>query len=400
MPQKISVAVFNTHPIQYYAPVWRKLAGADDLDVTVYYGSDFSVRGYRDREFQADVVWDVPLLDGYPSKYLDGFDRVDEFGFFRPGPLPAMRVLQRERPDAVVMTAYHAAFWYGIAAAAAAVGSRVVMRHDATDEAFGSRGIRAIARGVVLRALYRSVSRFAVVGKRAERHLRKFGVAASRMCRSPFCVDSDRMESQRTAWMQRRSALRAELGIEKTDVVLVFCAKLIEKKDPLILFEALRRLRENSRIHVVMAGSGPLGKQVEEAGRAVLGHRLHLLGFLNQGELGRAYAVGDVFVLPSRNQETWGLVVNEAMQFGLPCVVSDAVGCHEDFVPDNTTGRVFPAGDAGALAASLESLVGEFPEGRARYSEACRARIAGYSLDAAASGLREAILSACGRSAV
>lgn len=397
MKQSVSrVAVFNTHPIQYYAPIWRKLAGFRDLDVTVFYGSDFSVRGYRDREFETDVVWDVPLLEGYKSRYLAGFDRVDEFGFFRPGPLPAVRALLRERPDVVVMTAYHSAFWYGIAAAASAVGSKLVMRHDATDEAFGSRGIRAVARGFILRKLYRSVSRFAVVGRRAERHLRKFGVAESRMCRSPFCVDSDRVEAQRKEWMARRSKLRAELGIIGNEVALVFCGKLIAQKDPLTLMKALRRIPEGKRstIHLVVAGSGPLRPEFENAGRSLLGERFHSLGFLNQGELGRAYAVGDILVLPSRS-ETWGLVVNEAMQFGLPCVVSDAVGCNEDLVSNSTTGRVFPAGDAGALAAALESLVAEFPAGRAQYQESCRARIANYSLDAAASGLREAILAAC-----
>lgn len=392
---KIRVAVFNTHPIQYYAPIWRKLSGFGDLDVTVYYGSDFSVRGYRDREFQTDVVWDVPLLEGYSSQYLAGFDRVDEFSFFQPRPLAAVRAIFAGRPDVVVMTAYHAAFWYGIAAAATAAGSRVVMRHDATDEAFGSLGIKRVARGIILRALYRSVSRFAVVGKRARRHLRKFGVSESKMFRSPFCIDSDRVES--SSWLEKRSGLREALGISKTDLVLVFCGKLIEKKDPLILFEAVRRLRDKSNLHLVIAGSGPLRNQVEEAGRAVLGVRFHPLGFLNQGEIGRAYAVGDLFILPSQKEETWGLVVNEAMQFGLPVVVSDAVGCHEDLVPDETTGRVFPVRDADGLAAALESILSEFPAAKARYAEACRARVARYSLDLAASGLREAILGACGR---
>ena len=398
-PGRIRVAVFNTHPIQYYAPLWRKLAGFGDMGVTVYYGSDFSVRGYRDKEFEEDVVWDVPLLEGYDFRYLDGFGKVDGSSFFRPGPRSAVKALLAGRPDAVVMTAYHAAFWYGIAAAAAVVGSRVVMRHDASDEAYGSRGIKRAVRAVILRSLYRSVSHFAVVGERAKRHLRKFGVGESRMSWSPFCVNSDWVESQRVEWMGRRADLREALGIGKDDVALLFCGKLIEKKDPLVLIEAIRRLPDRASLHLVVAGSGPLGTEVEDAGRSVLGDRLHMLGFLNQAEIGRAYAVGDVFVLPSRARETWGLVVNEAMQFGLPAVVSDAVGCHDDLVPDTGTGRVFRAGDAGGLACALGSLMAEFPGGQARYAGACRARAAQYSLDAAAAGMREAILAACGRPA-
>jgi len=392
-PKKIRVAIFNTHPIQYYAPIWRKLAGFADFELTVYYGSDFSVRGYRDREFETEVLWDVPLLEGYESRFLDGFDQIDGAGFFRPSPWPAVRVLRSERPDVVVMTAYHAAFWYGIALGAAAFGSRVVMRHDATDEAFGSRGIKAAVRGVILRTLYRSVSRFAVVGNRARRHLRKYGVGDARMTWSPFCVDSDWVETRKDFWMGQRSELRKSLGIPDHEFALLFCGKLIGQKDPLLIFDAIRRLPNASALHLVVAGSGPLRTEFEDAGKALLGDRFHPLGFLNQGELGRAYALADALVLPSRS-ETWGLVVNEAMQFGLPAIVADGVGSHEDLVSDTQTGRVFPAGDAAGLAEAIKSLLREFPEARPRYQVACRACAARYSLDAAVVGLREAILAA------
>lgn len=391
--RKIRVAVYNTHPIQYYAPLWRKLAAFNDLDVTVFYGSDFSVRGYRDKEFEEDVVWDVPLLEGYNGSYLEGFEKVGGCSFFRPGPIPAVRSLINQRPDVVVLTAYHAAFWYGMAVAAAATGARIVMRHDASDEAFGSRGIKRVVRSMVLRALYKKVARFAVVGQRAQRHLRKYGVAESCMCWSPFCVDSGWIEQQREFWMRQRCALREELGITARDTALLFCGKLIPQKDPLLIFQALQNLSRTNSVHVVVAGNGPLAKAVEEAGRSLLGGKLHMLGFLNQGEIGRAYALADALVLPSRS-ETWGLVVNEAMQFGLPVVVSDAVGCHEDLVPDSSTGRVFQAGDVEDLSAALASLSDEFPEARGRYESACRAKIAAYSLERAASGLRQAILAA------
>jgi len=360
----------------------------------VFYGSDFSVRGYRDKEFQADVLWDVPLLEGYHSEYLRDFEKVDGVGFFLPMWWPAVKRLIAERPDVVVITAYHAAFWYGIVAAAVAMGARIVMRHDATDEAYGSKGIKAAVRSIILRSLYRSVAQFAVVGERARRHLKKYGVGESKMSWSPFCIDSDWLESQRTLWKGQRSGLREKFKIGEKDVVLLFCGKLIKKKDPMILFEALRHMSDKSSLHLVVAGSGPLGSEVERAGRAVLGERFHPLGFLNQKELGQAYALADVFVLPSRKEETWGLVVNEAMQFGLPVVLSDQVGCHEDLVPDEGVGRVFKAGDARDLADALDSLINEFPDSKARYAEACRVRVACYSLDKAVFGLRKSILAA------
>jgi len=390
--KNVRVAVFNTHPIQYYAPLWRRLAAFDDLDVTVYYGSDFSVRGYLDQEFKTNIVWDVPLLEGYDSRFLQGYEKVNEYSFFNPSPGPAIQCLLSERPDVVVLCAYHSAFWYGIAAASIITGAKVVMRHDASDEAYGSKGLRRTLRWVILRMLYRWVSRFAVVGERARRHLTKFGVSDLRMSWSPFCVDSCWVESLKKKWCSRRLEIRKSLGIGEGDTAILFCGKLIEKKDPLLLVESIRLLYDKSRIHLVMAGSGILEAQVETTARSALGDRFHPLGFLNQSEIGRAYAAGDIFVLPSRNQETWGLVVNEALQFGLPVVISDAVGCHEDLVSDESTGRVFRAGDVFDLSAALKSILSEFPAARSRYDEVCRDRAARYSLELAASGLRSAIL--------
>jgi len=76
------------------------------------------------------------------------------------------------------------------------------------------------------------------------------------------------------------------------------------------------------------------------------------LGFRNQAELPRLYAMGDVFVLPSED-EPWGLVINEAMCSGLPIVASERVGAAADLVQPGYNGFRFPPGDRPALAQAL-----------------------------------------------
>ena len=70
------------------------------------------------------------------------------------------------------------------------------------------------------------------------------------------------------------------------------------------------------------------------------------------------YSLGDIFALPSLF-EPWGLVINEAMCFSLPLVVSDKVGCGPDLVREGENGLIFPGGDAAALASCLQRLVAE-----------------------------------------
>jgi len=151
---------------------------------------------------------------------------------------------------------------------------------------------------------------------------------------------------------------------------------------------ALRLLPEGvvSRLHWIVVGDGDLRAVVEKEASSVLGSRIHFFGFMNQSEIGRAYAAGDLLVLPSRRGagETWGLVVNEAMQFGLGALVSDGVGCASNLIKDDT-GAVFPSGDAQALA---EAMVISSSIPHEKTCRATRSHIATYSVANAAEGIR------------
>ena len=76
------IAVLNSHPIQYFAPLYAYLNAAPDLDVTALYLSDFSIRGGKDAGFGRDVKWDVDLLAGYRSVFLGEAARTREPGGF------------------------------------------------------------------------------------------------------------------------------------------------------------------------------------------------------------------------------------------------------------------------------------------------------------------------------
>src|SRR5437588_6156086 len=69
------LAVIETHPVQYHAPVYRALQQHFGIPVTAIYGSDFSVAGYHDQEFGARFAWDTDLLSGYSSVFLSRVDR-------------------------------------------------------------------------------------------------------------------------------------------------------------------------------------------------------------------------------------------------------------------------------------------------------------------------------------
>jgi glycosyltransferase involved in cell wall biosynthesis len=393
------VAIFCSHPIQYQAPLWRQLAADPGLDLLVVFGTDMSIRGYKDREFGVSFAWDQPLTEGYRHHFLSTDPSISHIERWRPSPKGIGRVLDQFRPQVGVLTAYNHVFHMGAFAALRARRIPIIMRHEASDVAVERGHAKAALRDFLLRRLYKGVARFAAIGTEARRHLLRLGVPQQRIGYSPYCVDSDFVEAQVRRWSPRRAEIRRELKASEEDPVVVFSGKLIPKKNPLLIADALRVLKMRGqarlldRLHVIIAGEGALRAELGRELRALIGERAHLLGFLNQGEMGRAYAAADALVLPSRRGggETWGLVVNEALQYGLPCLVSDGVGCQVDLISGMNTGSVFRSGSEDGLATCLKQWLDVPSETRIAQREKCREFVGRFSSKTATAGLVDCI---------
>ncbi len=380
---EVRIAVFATHPVQYHAALWRALASAPGVDLEVFYFSDISVRGGVDPGFGVPVSWDVPVLAGYRHRFLSrDADIRRTWGIRIEDP---HGILGSGRFDWVLLQGYTHAFERQVVRAARRLGIRVLLRGEFTDATRGGR-VRSFAKKAYLRWFYSHVDRFCYLGEAAKHHLLGMGISGERMTFSPYHVDTDLFEDQFRRFS--RESARVELGIPSNAAVVLFSGKFIPRKDPLLLLDALGRLDARGSIHAIFLGTGPLKREVAAKGCALLGKRFHAPGFVNQSELGLYFAAADVLVLPSR-YETWGLVVNEAMQFGLPVVVSDRVGCRLDLVRPGKTGFVFPVGDPERLAAVLRNVVEDRDLARAMGTEA-RRLIEQYTPQAARDGILEA----------
>ena len=139
-------------------------------------------------------------------------------------------------------------------------------------------------------------------------------------------------------------------------------------------------------VDLTFAGAGELEGNLKEAVR-VAGVSANFLGFTNQSQLPQVYGNADVLVLPSGAEETWGLVVNEAMACGTPAVVSDAEGCGPDLVEPGVTGEVTPLDDVPALATGIDRVLGFDPVAVRRH---LAERMMVYSPERAAEGILEA----------
>lgn len=385
----IRLGIFATHPIQYFAPLWRLLAEDGALDLCVYFFSDHSIRGGVDPEFGVKVAWDVPLVEGYTHRFV-----TRDADLARPSSvsLPAAdRFLRAEQLDVVLVHGYMHRFERQVIRAARKAGLGTCIRGEFTD-ASPSRGrsvIRSLVRDAFLRRFYQDIDAFCCIGVNARHHLRRLRVPDERVFDSPYSVDTELVDRQRLEFP--RDEARRNLGIPAGAVAVLFTGKLIARKAPLLLLEAIRRLPSHDNVVLLLVGEGDQRSDVVEVATSALGERVRAPGFVNQGRIGQYYSAADVFVLPSL-YDSWGLVVNEAMQFGLPAIVSDRVGCAPDLIVEGRTGFTFRSEDPQDLADRLALVLGD-AELRKEMGRNAARHIGAYSTRASAEGVRRAVLS-------
>jgi glycosyltransferase involved in cell wall biosynthesis len=385
-----ALAVIETHPVQYHAPVYRAIQEDFGVPVTVIYGSDFSVSGYEDREFGAAFAWDTNLLSGYTSVFLS---RVCEGGprtFEEASPRGLRVALQRLKPDAVLVLGYSPHFNRKAFYEAWRARYPILFRGETTDHARQRSSLKASLRDRALRWAYRNAAKLLYIGERSYRHYRRLGCPDEKLVFSPYCVDASVFQCDEAARAALRSGTRRDLKIPEPQSVLLFSGKLSPRKGPDLLLTAVKALPSAVRENVVVMflGSGEVQGELQSLAQSEPITECRFVGFQNQTQLSRYYHAADLLVLPSRERETWGLVVNEALHHGVPCVVSDAVGCTPDLIDPGATGEICETGSVQSLASAVTRALALI--GRSQIRAKCQEKVSAYSIQKAAEGLASA----------
>lgn len=403
------LAIVTTHPIQYQVPLWRALAADGRVPFEVWFLTRHGAEVTRDKEFGKSFAWDVDPLEGYPHRFLRVNPDWDVNRFAGVRLSEPLGPLIRERGvRAVWLQGWQVMAYWQAARQARAVGAAVWLRGESNDMAPRPAWKRLLRR-VVLGQLFRRVDHFLCIGSANRRMYAAMGVPPERLHMAPYCVDNERFATQADELRAQRAELRKGWNIPEDAFCVLFCGKFIVKKRPIDVVEAVKRLvargarLEAGAVHLLFVGSGELGSELRAACDVAfdadkvpsLDHakakkslasslaplasndapRASFAGFLNQTQIPRAYAAADCLVLPSDHGETWGLVVNEAMASGLPCVVSDACGCAEDLVEPPFR---YPCGDVEALAGAIAHVM----KNREAVAVRCRERVTAFDLDA------------------
>jgi glycosyltransferase involved in cell wall biosynthesis len=384
--------VVQTHFIQYFAPLYRELARRPGIELTVAYCTDLGLREGMDVQFGRRVKWDISLEGGYSWVVMPEHPGVETVprGFHRRN--WSVRKLVAES-DALLLYSFFSMTELVAAVTAWRRCKPLLYRSEST--LLPPRGglLRRAAREVVLPVFYQRVAAGVFAGEESRRQLLHYGLPADRLHFGPYAVDNDTFIARAEELVPQRAQLRAKLGLRPELPVILWVGKMIPLKQPLMLLEAFERLQATLPSQLLLVGDGELRGELERliAERRV--PRVYLTGFLNQSQVSEGYAAADVLVLPS-STETWGLVMNEAMCFGVPVVASDRVGGARDLVRSGETGQTFRYDDSADLEATLRAVLSN--EGRRQeMGRAALNLVRRYSLKATADGIEAGLAATC-----
>jgi glycosyltransferase involved in cell wall biosynthesis len=243
------------------------------------------------------------------------------------------------------------------------------------------------------RALYQSADAIVTYGPHVSEYVAGESGRTSRVFVARQAVENERFRDSIDG--DTILGFRSRLGLGARPTAL-FIGRVTEEKGLDVLLEASARV--DLEHDLVVAGEGPLVTGMKEKAQALgIADRVVFVGHRTQDELPLLLAASDLLVLPSvstrRFREPWGLVVNEAMNAGLPVIATDAVGAAAGgLVVHDDTGLVVPQRDPDALARALAELVGD-PDRRRRLGESGRRQVLDWNYSVAADGFDAALAS-------
>jgi glycosyltransferase involved in cell wall biosynthesis len=399
--RKLRLAYLVTHPIQYQAPLLRLVAAQPDIDLTVFFRTDFSARAFTAGEFGREITWDVPLLEGYrhrvlPQLFAPPPGHQPPLDFWRPVTYGFARELTAGQFDALWVHGYaHWPHWCAMASAKRR-GIKVLLRDEATAISAPRSALKRLAKRAFFAGLNQVVDAFFTIGTLNRRYCIENGIPEQRLFDMPYAVDNAHFSAGAATAARTREATREALGLEPGRPILLSAAKLIERKRPDLLLEAFGKIHAEPALrkpYLLFAGDGPMRQALEAQAAAVAPGAVRFLGFQKQSDLPRCYDLCDAFVLPSA-QESWGLVINEVMCAGRAVVASDCVGSAADLVRPGENGAIFRTGDPDDLVRALRDVLAD-PERLAAMGRRSLAIIDRWSFAEDIAGLRRALAATC-----
>lgn len=322
----------------YRVTFFQKLASAAGVHLRVFQGRQKTPEGRRCHEGQTECeveTFDVVRIGtwgGHITYYVEMTQAVQAFD-----------------PDVVIFPDHCSTFnYWQVMSWANRNGRRVVIWVCGWEG--NHTGVVHALRRHVLRRFCVQADLVLAYGTKAQTYSMDMGVPPEKVRVAYNGIEIDHLETRREDIMKEGRRLRA---ICPAKWLFLYVGGLIQPKRVDLLLRAFRQLNtERSDAELWIVGDGPLRRTLEK-----MTHAMRITGVTFWGEIiggvDNYFAAADCFVLPGAG----GLALNQAMYWGLPCIVSRADGTEEDLIVDGVTGFRFAPKDCESLCAAMKAVL-------------------------------------------
>ena len=189
-------------------------------------------------------------------------------------------------------------------------------------------------------------------GKNTTEYLVHYGAKLNHVFEYPFSSLVEEDILSKPVSTEEKTAIRKELRIVEKKMVLSI-GQFIPRKGFDVLMKAAAQLPEDTGIYIV---GGEATEEYLELKQSLGLENIHFVGFLKKEELARYYKAADLFAFPTR-EDIWGLVVNEAMAYGLPVITTDKCVAGLELIQDGINGYIIPVEDEDTLAEKMQVVL-------------------------------------------
>jgi len=358
--KRLRIAYLVSHPIQYQAPLLAELSNNQNIDLITLFRSNFSVSQFYDEEFKQNLKWDTPLLSGYAYKFLSTLGNNKKMNFWRPINYGLLLFLYQNKIQVLWIHGWGSFYLVYAILVAKLMGVRVLIRGESNLHLTSPNRIKSFIKAQILRVLFRMIDVFLSIGKLNEKFYKEHGVENKKIIHMPYAVDNKYFQEEAKKVSVKRSSLKERMGIKEGCLVILYASKMTRRKRAEDLLHAyaslVKGIDSKEMPYLIYIGDGECYEDLKSLAISLSLKNIVFLGFKNQSELAPYFDLCDVFVLPSEN-EPWGLVINEVMNFSKPIIATDQVGCAPDLIRHGENGFIYSVGDISALGDYLKRFV-------------------------------------------
>jgi glycosyltransferase involved in cell wall biosynthesis len=326
----LKISYFLSHPIQYQSPLIDKISKLNHINFKTIYLSDFSLRPYFDEGLNRHIFFDTNKELKHNHEFIFQNTKNNKLFFL----IKYFKILIKDRPEIVWI---HGMDYYTVCAIIIAkfLRKRIILRGESNDLLKKNSKSKFLYK-IYFFLLNPLILYFLSIGTKNKEFYLKY-MNQEKILNLPYVVDC--MQKINNTKLNKVEIKRT-LGLTQDSHVLLFNAKLIERKNCEILIKAFLKIRNKIKknIYLIIIGDGKLKQGLQFKYKFFF--NIKFMGFINQSNLYKYYHICDVFVLPS-HYDSWGLVVNEAMNFGKPVVTSSKVGSSYDLIKGFRNRNVF-----------------------------------------------------------